>query len=70
MIYLRRDLILRELSFAQLVLGTLASAVVPVLSILLLLTAGNNPCWAGARSGMAGDDRGRCGGDAFYFRTV
>ena len=39
-IYLRRDLILRELSFAQLVLGTLASAVVPVLSLLLLLTAG------------------------------
>ena len=42
-IYLRRDLILRELSFAQLVLGTLASAVVPVLSILLLLTAGKQP---------------------------
>ena len=43
MIYLRRDLILRELSFAQLVLGTLASAIVPVLSILLLLTAGKQP---------------------------
>jgi cell shape-determining protein MreD len=42
-IYLRRDLILRELSFAQLVLGTLASAVVPVLSVLLLLTAGKQP---------------------------
>ena len=42
-IYLRRDLILRELSFAQLVLGTLASAVVPGLSILLLLTAGKQP---------------------------
>ena len=42
-IYLRRDLILRELSFAQLVLGTLASAIVPVLSILLLLTAGKQP---------------------------
>jgi cell shape-determining protein MreD len=42
-IYLRRDLILRELSFAQLVLGTLASAAVPVLSILLLLTAGKQP---------------------------
>ena len=42
-IYLRRDLILRELSFAQLVLGTMASAIVPVLSILLLLTAGKQP---------------------------
>ena len=42
-IYLRRDLILRDLSFAQLVLGTLASAIVPVLSILLLLTAGKQP---------------------------
>jgi rod shape-determining protein MreD len=43
LICLRRDLILRELSFAQLVLGTVASAVVPVLSILLLLTAGKQP---------------------------
>jgi len=42
-IYMRRDLILRELSFAQLVLGTTASAVVPGLSILLLLTAGKQP---------------------------
>jgi cell shape-determining protein MreD len=42
-IYLRRDLILRELSFAQLILGTMASAAVPVLSILLLLTAGKQP---------------------------
>ena len=39
----RRDLILRELSFAQLVLGTVASAVVPALSLLLLLTAGKQP---------------------------
>ena len=43
LIHLRRDLILRELSFAQLVLGTVASAVVPVLSLLLLLTAGKQP---------------------------
>lgn len=43
LICLRRDLILRELSFAQLVLGTVASAVVPALSILLLLTAGKQP---------------------------
>jgi cell shape-determining protein MreD len=42
-IYVRRDLILRELSFAQLVLGTTASAVVPGLSVLLLLTAGKQP---------------------------
>jgi len=42
-IYLRRDLILRELSFAQLVLGTTASAIVPGLSVLLLLTAGKQP---------------------------
>jgi rod shape-determining protein MreD len=43
LICLRRDLILRELSFAQLVLGTVASAAVPALSILLLLTAGKQP---------------------------
>jgi rod shape-determining protein MreD len=43
LIWLQRDLILRELSFAQLVLGTVASAVVPVMSILLLLTAGKQP---------------------------
>jgi len=42
-IWLRRDLILRELPFAQVVLGAMASAVVPALSILLLLTAGQNP---------------------------
>ena len=39
----RRDLILRELSFAQLVLGTVASAAVPALSILLLLSGGKQP---------------------------
>jgi rod shape-determining protein MreD len=43
LICLLRDQILRELSFAQLVLGTVASAVVPALSILLLLTAGKQP---------------------------
>jgi len=42
-IYLRRDLILRELSFAQIILGTIASAVVPGLTVLLLLTVGNEP---------------------------
>jgi hypothetical protein len=39
----RRDLILHDLSFAQLVLGTVASAVVPLLSVLLMLTAGKQP---------------------------
>jgi rod shape-determining protein MreD len=43
LICFRRDLILRELSFAQLVLGTVASALVPTLSVLLLLTAGKQP---------------------------
>ena len=39
----QRDLILRGLSFAQMVLGTVASAVVPALTVLLLLTAGKEP---------------------------
>ena len=43
LIYLRRELILRELPFAQLVLGAAASAVVPALSVLLLLTGGQEP---------------------------
>jgi rod shape-determining protein MreD len=43
LIYVRRDLILRELSFAQLVLGTIASAVMPALTVLLLLTGGKEP---------------------------
>ena len=43
LICVRRDLILRELSFAQLVLGTVASAAVPALSILLLLSGGKQP---------------------------
>jgi cell shape-determining protein MreD len=43
LIHLRHDLILREVSFAQLVLGTVASAVVPALSLLLLLTIGQQP---------------------------
>lgn len=42
-INLRRELILRDLSFAQLVLGTAASAVVPVLTVLLLLNGGRQP---------------------------
>jgi len=39
-IFLKRDLILRDLSFAQIMLGGAASAVVPLLTTLLLLTAG------------------------------
>ena len=42
-ICLRRDLILRELPFAQVFLGAAASAAVPVLSVLLLLSGGQEP---------------------------
>jgi hypothetical protein len=42
-ICLRRDLILRELPFAQVVLGAAASAAVPALCILLLLSGGQQP---------------------------
>jgi hypothetical protein len=42
-IHFRRDLILRDLPFAQLVLGTAASALVPALTLLLLLNGGNQP---------------------------
>ena len=42
-IYLRRDLILRGLPFAQFMLGVAASALVPVLSLLLLLNGGRQP---------------------------
>jgi rod shape-determining protein MreD len=42
-ICLRRDLILRELPFAQFVLGAIASALAPALSVLLLLSGGKEP---------------------------
>jgi len=42
-VWLRRDLILRELPFAQCILGAVASAGAPALTILLLLTAGSVP---------------------------
>ena len=42
-VFLQRDLILRGLPFAQLVLGGIASAIVPLLAVLLLLTAGKQP---------------------------
>jgi rod shape-determining protein MreD len=43
LICLRRDLILRELPFAQVFLGAAASAVAPALCVLLLLTGGQEP---------------------------
>jgi hypothetical protein len=42
-IFLRRDLILRDLPFAQIVLGAVASALVPALTVLLLLNGGKQP---------------------------
>jgi hypothetical protein len=42
-IFFRNDLILRGLPFAQFVLGAIASALVPVLTILLLLNGGKQP---------------------------
>jgi hypothetical protein len=42
-IFLQRDLILRELPFAQVVLGGIASAAVPLLAVLLLLSGGQEP---------------------------
>ena len=42
-IYLKRELILRDETFAQLVLGLAASAATPVLTLLLLLTMGHAP---------------------------
>lgn len=42
-ISLRRDLILRDASFAQVMLGTTASAAVPALTLLLLLNSGKQP---------------------------
>ena len=41
--HLWRDLILREQAFAQAVLGLAAGAAVPVMQLLLLLTAGRAP---------------------------
>ena len=39
----RRDLLLREQVYAQFVLGLLASALAPVVAILILLTLGQSP---------------------------
>jgi hypothetical protein len=42
-LYLRRDLILRNLPFAQFVLGAAASAIVPALTLLMLLSGSHQP---------------------------
>jgi hypothetical protein len=42
-VYLRRELILRDTPFAQLVLGAAASAAVPALTVLLLLNLEQQP---------------------------
>ena len=42
-LYLRRDLILRDLPFAQLVLGGAASAIAPALTLLMLLSGSTEP---------------------------
>jgi len=42
-IFLRRELILRDEPLAQAVLGLAASAAVPILALLLLLTTGQTP---------------------------
>jgi len=42
-IFLRRELILRDLPFAQFVLGAAASAAVPALTLLMLLSGGREP---------------------------
>src|ERR1700722_12623813 len=42
-VYLQRELILRELPFAQLILGGIASAAAPLIAVLLLLSAGKQP---------------------------
>src|SRR5438067_415819 len=43
MIYMTRDLIMREQTFAQLTLGLAASLFVPISVLLLLLTTGHEP---------------------------
>ena len=42
-IHLSRELVLRDQTFAQVVLGLIASAVVPLLALLFLLTVGHAP---------------------------
>lgn len=42
-IHYKRDLILRDVFFAQLVVGFVASAVVPLLTVVMLLSLGQRP---------------------------
>jgi hypothetical protein len=42
-IYINRELILRDETFAQLVLGIAASSLAPVMTLLFLLTTGHEP---------------------------
>ena len=42
-IFVMRELILRDQAFAQVVLGLVASAATPVLTLILLLTTGHSP---------------------------
>jgi hypothetical protein len=42
-IFLQRELVLRDLPFAQIVLGAIAGAAVPALTLLLLLSGGHKP---------------------------
>jgi len=42
-VHLRRDLILRDAPFAQFMLGIAASALVPALTVLMLLNGGQQP---------------------------
>jgi len=43
LLQLRRDLLLREQLYAQFVLGVIASAVAPVVTVLTMLTLGHSP---------------------------
>lgn len=42
-IYINRDLILRDQTFAQIVLGLTASSLAPIMTLLFLLTTGHEP---------------------------
>jgi hypothetical protein len=42
-IFLQRELVLRDLPFAQIVLGAIAGAAVPALTLLMLLSGGHKP---------------------------
>jgi len=43
LIQMRRDLLLRDQVYAQFVLGLIASAVAPIMAVLILLTLGKAP---------------------------